>query len=58
MEVIAQGNLLYLVLNGDLVATLRQAVLAEGQAGFFVGTSISGDSGLWEFDDFEVRLEN
>jgi serine/threonine protein kinase len=58
MEVIAQGDLFYLVLNGDLVATVRQTSPPEGQAGLFVGTSNPADSGLWEFDDFEIRLEN
>jgi serine/threonine protein kinase len=57
MEVIAQGSTLYLVLNGDLIAQYNQAVLSEGQAGLFVGTSNSGDAGVWEFDDFEIRLQ-
>ncbi len=56
MEVIAKGSAVYLVLNDDLVAQYSPAVLGEGQAGFFVGTSNPGDTGLWEFDDLEVRL--
>ena len=56
MEVIARGSTLYLVLNGELIAQHNQDFLDEGQAGLFVGTSNPGDAGVWEFDDFEVRL--
>jgi hypothetical protein len=58
LEVVAQGNLISLLLNGSLVDQYNQESLSEGQAGFFVGTSIQGEKGLWEFDDFEIRLQN
>jgi hypothetical protein len=32
--------------------------LDEGLVGVFVGTSNPNDAGLWEFDDFELRLLN
>ncbi len=58
MEVLATGDTVYLVLNGELVAQYSPVALGEGQPGFFVGTSGTGETGQWEFDDFEVRLLN
>jgi hypothetical protein len=58
MEVLASGETVYLVLNDELVAQYSPVELGEGQPGLFVGTSGTGETGQWEFDDFEVRLFN
>ena len=58
MEVIARGDTVYLALNEELVAQYSPLALGEGQPGLFVGTSGTGETGQWEFDDFEVRLSN
>jgi hypothetical protein len=58
MEVVARGDTVYLVLNDELVAQYSPVALGEGQPGLFVGTSGTGETGQWEFDDFEVRLLN
>jgi len=58
MEVVARGDTVYLVLNDELVAQYSPVALGEGQPGLFVGTSGSGETGQWQFDDFEVRLLN
>lgn len=55
MAVFAQGEQFYFFINGQKVADLYDDRLAEGKVGLLIGLSNEGDTGKWEFDNFEYR---
>lgn len=55
MAVIAQGEQFYFFINSQKVAELYDDRLAEGKVGLLIGLSNEGDTGKWEFDNFEYR---
>lgn len=56
LVVLPDGDMVYLVVNGELVATLDTTTQPNGPRGRGAGIVVAG-TGRWVFDDFEVFVK-
>lgn len=56
LGVLARGNQLALLINDQLVAEYSTDYALAGSLGLLIGMDDEGDEGVFEFDNFEVRV--
>jgi len=56
LHVLGQGNTYAFFINGALVTTLEDADFSSGYMGLIIGMDEEGDAGVFEFDNYELRV--
>ena len=54
LAVLGQGSHFYFFINGSLVDQMTDDNLPTGTAGLVIGLDNAGDTGAWEFENFQV----
>jgi hypothetical protein len=55
LGILAEGSQLRLFVNDENVYDISDETLQKGYAGILIGFASTGDSGAFEFDNFEIR---
>lgn len=55
LGLLAEGPVIYLLVNGIHIDTISDDRLLAGSAGLLIGLSEAGERGVWQFDEFEMR---
>lgn len=56
LALIAQGSRMVFFINDQFLAEVADDKLSSGKLGLSVGLDENGQSGLWQFDNLEIRL--
>jgi hypothetical protein len=55
IEVLAEGGLFSLFINGEWIADVEARTISDGRTGLLVGLDEADETAAWEFDNFELH---